>query len=271
MKINKKILIIRVIIAIIVVKIIMDREILYNTMATCWDVVGIPWHCKKEGEKTLCKVQQHTFSINPLDKWISRPLKMGKYWESWLHYYFNRYSNKNKVCLDIGANIGVHTVVLSDYFSQVHAFEPQKDVYNLLKQNVALNECENVMLYNVGLGEKEDKLKMQCYDDSVKTNIGAIGIAQGGDEGCEEVDIKTLDSYNITGVALIKIDVEGHEYQAFLGGMETVKTNRPVILFEEHNYKSSQVFEILETLNYEIRRLSLFNDFIAIPGSAPLE
>lgn len=84
------------------------------------------------------------------------------------------------------------------------------------------------------------------------------------EEGGEEVKIKTLDSFNIKEkIDLIKIDVEGFEYFALSGGIQTIKKNKPVILIEEHNYGNSKVFKLLMELGYKIRRITVFNDFIA--------
>ena len=85
------------------------------------------------------------------------------------------------------------------------------------------------------------------------------------EEGCETIRIKTLDSFNIKEKDRfrIKIDVEGFEYFALSGGIKTIKKNKPVILIEEHNYGNSKVFKLLMDLGYKIRRITIFNDFIA--------
>ena len=77
--------------------------------------------------------------------------------------------------------------------------------------------------------------------------------------------MKTLDSFNLENVGFIKIDIEGHELKALLGGLETLKKNRPVIVFEEHKLFSG-VFTLLKELGYTIRRISIRNDYIAIPA-----
>ena len=153
---------------------------------------------------------------------ISHVLRCGNYWESWMHYYFKKYSNKNKVCLDIGANIGCHSVILSNYFSKVYAFEPQKEVFKLLKKNITVNGCKNVVINNFGLSDKESTAKMKCFNENKSVNIGGIGITDD-ENGCETIKIKTLDSLNIQNIGFIKIDVEGHEYNAFIGGLSTIK------------------------------------------------
>ena len=102
---------------------------------------------------------------------------------------------------------------------------------------------------------------MQCYDKNKKKNMGGIGIVKNN--GCEKINVKNLDSYKFKDIGLIKIDVEGYELNVFKGGIKTLKKWKPIILFEEHNI-NSKVFKFLRSLNYEIRKLSIANDYIAI-------
>tara|TARA_B110000208_G_scaffold191711_2_gene259723 strand:- start:3347 stop:4123 length:777 start_codon:yes stop_codon:yes gene_type:complete len=237
-------------------------ELLYNSIHALFDFVGIPNKYRKINTLYLCKVKNHKYFVNPLDTIVSYPLKCGNYWESWMHNYFKKYSDKNKICLDIGANIGTHSIILSNYFLKVYSFEPQIDNYNILLKNIKINNCKNIISFNKGLSNKEANLKMKCFDKNKKNNIGAIGISKDIDKGCESIKTITLDSLNINNINFIKIDIEGHEYQAFLGGLKTLKKNKPTIIFEEHNYNSN-IFKLLNSLNYNIRKISISNDYIA--------
>lgn len=218
--------------------------------------------CKKyKGDLDICKVVNHKYIINTKDTIISASLKLGMYWEEFLHKYFKMYKNKKLNCLDIGANIGTHSIYLSSLFNNVYAFEPQRRIFKILKLNKKLNKCNNLKLFNNGLGEGEYTIKMQCYDKNKKKNMGGIGIVEKN--GCEKINVKKLDSYKFKDIGLIKIDVEGYELNVFKGGIKTLKKWKPIILFEEHNI-NSKVFKFLRSLNYEIRKLSIANDYIAI-------
>lgn len=238
------------------------RKIL-NGVETVSSFAALPNKYIIKDNEMMCILPNHIFYINPLDSIISYVLKCGNYWESWMHYYFKKFSDKNKVCLDIGANIGCHSVILSNYFSKVYAFEPQKDVFKLLKKNILVNDCQNVVINDFGLSDKESTAKMRCFDENKPVNIGSIGITDD-ENGCETIQIKTLDTLNIQDIGFIKIDIEGHEYNAFIGGLNTIKKNKPVIIFEEHN-KKSKVFNLIESLNYKIEKISYTNDYLALP------
>lgn len=167
-------------------------------------------------------------------------------------------------CLDIGANIGTHSVILSNLFKNVYSYEPQKDVYDILKLNIQINKCNNIILNNFGLGEIEKQITMQCFDKDQPNNIAAIAI-DDTNNGCEKVQIKTLDSLNLMNIKFIKIDIEGYEYNALLGGIKMIKENKPIIIFEQHDMYS-KIFKLIESLGYNIRRISYANDYLASPS-----
>jgi hypothetical protein len=96
-----------------------------------------------------------------------------------------KYLKDKKTFLDIGANIGNHSL----FFSKVlgmngYAFEPQKDVFDILEENIKLN-LERVKLFNLGLGIKNENNKSIEFTD--KNNCGSGKISDK--EGNIEIDI----------------------------------------------------------------------------------
>ncbi len=261
----KKIIFIIIIVLLIIV--IMNHEISFNLFYTVKEFIGFSNKCKVYNNKyQICTVKNHKYVINPLDSIVSFPLKRGNYWESFLHKYFNQYSNKEMNCLDIGANIGTHIVILGGLFKNVYAFEPQKDVFEILSLNIKENNLKNITAYNFGLGNIEKKANMWFIDKNKSNNFGRVGIIEDDEnkkEKGESINIKTLDSLNLKNIAFIKIDVEGYEYNALLGGIKTIKKYKPTIIFEQHD-SNSPLFKFLEELGYKIRRISILNDYIAI-------
>jgi hypothetical protein len=72
--------------------------------------------------------------------------------------------------------------------------------------------------------------------------------------GSEKVETRTLDSFNFKDVSLIKIDVEGSEYDVIEGAQDTIKNERPIILCEHHRDLCSvdKLFSIINKINYNI-------------------
>jgi FkbM family methyltransferase len=140
---------------------------------------------------------------------------------------------KNRTALDIGANIGNHALYFSNYFANVHAFEPNPRTFDLLSFNAKL--VDNVRCHKFGLSDKSGSANL-IQDDK---NVGASFI--GGNSGntgkkakATRIQLRRLDSVRnqIGDVALMKIDVEGMELDVLKGASALLKSSRPLIFFE---------------------------------------
>lgn len=173
--------------------------------------------------------------------------------------------------IDIGANLGSFTIPLAYYNPQYNfvCFEPQRMVYYQLCGNVAINNLKNVYPFNLALGSKPNILLVDTPDYAVEENIGAFSldeeVRKHDDYLCKTtgekqwVEVRTLDSANLTDVRLIKIDVEGMELDVLRGAVDTIKNNKyPPILFEAWQHKEwfqprrQELYEFLQGLGYEI-------------------
>ena len=154
-------------------------------------------------------------------------------------------SEQDMLVLDIGANIGCISQALEFSGYQVVAFEPQPEVFKLLRKNM-LGTC-----YNLGLGSKPEIAKMPKirYDD--KNNVGGMAIGTRGVLGTIDVEVRTLDSFNFQNVGLIKIDVEGYEEEVLRGAVETIARCKPILYIEDDRInKSARLHEFLTELGY---------------------
>lgn len=153
------------------------------------------------------------------------------------------------ILVEIGANIGAHTVGLSKKVKRLIAFEPQPQVFYNLCANIALNSIQNVDCYNVGLGAESGILYLPEIDHSKANNFGGISLLTSGEH---KVEIRTLDSYNID-TQFIKIDVEGMETPVLKGAINTINKNNPVMYIEnDRKEKSIELIEYLWNLNYKL-------------------
>jgi FkbM family methyltransferase len=154
---------------------------------------------------------------------------------------------KAKFVLDIGAHAGSHSVVYKSLNNslKIIAFEPQKEMFQLLQHNIMLNQLEDVEVFNLALGHKPglatlgnrihdiDRVFDVTYDPDVLTNLGGVGFGTGG----ESVQVTTIDDLNLDRCDFIKIDAEGAENLIILGGKRTIIKFKPTIFFEA-NFKS---------------------------------
>jgi FkbM family methyltransferase len=176
---------------------------------------------------------------------------------------------KNYLFIDIGANLGNHSIFFSKYFKNIIAFEPHKKLYNLLKFNTV--NIPNIRIFNFGLSNKNKKSLL--YTD--ESNFGGSTQIPFKKGKKSLVLFRKLDSLNLKKRAdLIKIDVEGHEKNVLEGASNYLKKYSPIILFESQSSSikngSTSVIKILKKFNYKKfysienykKRPSLLDNFI---------
>ncbi len=185
---------------------------------------------------------------------------------------------RDATVLDIGANIGVVSVVLARAAgpaARVLAFEPQRHLFNMLAGNLALNAADNVACRceAVGAAPGVASLPVLNYRDfasfgSVELNRAAQSDAfqQAQDGRFESVPMVSLDSLDLARVALIKIDVEGMEDQVLAGARATIARDRPVMYVEHLKSDKSALGHTLAGMGY--RLFDFYDNFVCIPTGA---
>lgn len=150
----------------------------------------------------------------------------------------NRHVGPDSVSIDVGANIGVHTLAMSRG-RKVYAFEPEPRIAAKLRANLALNKLSNVEVLETALSDKEGVLTLYSSDDKSNPNEGQASLIAGHFEGrTKEITVKVaaLDSLfgSLGRLDLLKIDTEGNDMKVLLGGEKTISRLRPAIIFEWH-------------------------------------
>ena len=149
------------------------------------------------------------------------------------------------ICVDLGAHIGLYTVLLSRQATQVIAFEPTTYTRNILKQTITLNECTNVLIREEAVADKS--IKRNFYDTGEKVS-NANSFAPIGNPIL--VQTISLDELNLK-IDFLKVDIEGAELFALKGAVNSLKFLKYMTL-EIHpsllNQLGQQVSEIFELL-----------------------
>ena len=186
--------------------------------------------------------------------------------------YFLPDKDKRRTCIDIGGNVGQMSIGFSKYFKEVHTFEPCPPFYDCLNKNLEEYGVTNTISYNTGLSDKPSSLYYKMKYDRCGTSRfmkeeeiekGHHLIKSNKNFEFKKLDVNTLDSYNFQDVDLIKIDVEGWEPYVLAGGLETIKTWRPVVVAEWHN-KIGILEEIFTPLDY-VLTYKRRSDFYYVP------
>ena len=163
------------------------------------------------------------------------------------------------VCIEVGANIGMHTVPIAQLCSrgEVICYEPQRPIYHVMCANVALNNCINVCTRRAAVGARAGRIEIQSSDYETPWNYGSFSISKGFDqEGdfagsvkSEMVDIVSLDEdlalEHLTQVNLLKIDAEGHEVDVIRGAEKLIARHRPDIFVEPGSAENVDVLRDL--------------------------
>ena len=138
--------------------------------------------------------------------------------------------------LDIGTNIGNHALYFAMFCpsERVIGFEPMTSWRARALENLSANHCsEKVTVYPVGLLDKTTQLTFNPYGTP------------------HVLECTTLDELlpDLTGVSFVKMDIEGSEPQALLGGRNFFRRNRPMIVAEVLD-SPNDLFRAAEEINY---------------------
>ena len=150
-----------------------------------------------------------------------------------------RWCKKFRGCIDIGSNVGLWTRELASRFEQVYCFDPNPIFIECFKKNITET---NVQLFQYGLSDKEHTAFMIEFNSTIMI------------KGPGNIKCRTLDSFNLNDIDLIKIDVDGFEVKVLQGAVDTINRNKAVINVEMKKYKRpktcNKIRKILHRLNY---------------------
>jgi len=142
------------------------------------------------------------------------------------------YLQEDDLFYDVGANIGVYTVLASKVKkARTICFEPLPNTYEKLLDNIQINRLDNVISKNIGLSFEPSKLYFTTTKDTMNS------VALESDKEKQEVDVDTLDNisqeYGIP--KMIKIDVEGYETNVLKGANSILKSDTLEVIILELN------------------------------------
>ncbi|MDH3584512.1 MAG: FkbM family methyltransferase, partial [Phycisphaerae bacterium] len=197
------------------------------------------------------------------DLYVGQSLdRYGEYSEGEVHLF--EYAIKpGMVVLDIGANIGAHTVVFARTVGaggMVLAFEPQRFLFQILCGNMALNRLANVRCHHAAVGREHGRITVPRLDYDAEENFG--GLSLGHSDSDESVEAVTIDGLGLPACDFMKVDVEGMEGDVLTGAEQTVRRFRPTLYVEnDRRDKSAQLIQQLMDLDYRLywHRPRMFN------------
>ena len=192
------------------------------------------------------------------ERFIGEIFKQGKYWDEDTIFKLWRYINPDKNILEIGGHCGTSSIIYARFIKpdkKLYVFEPQKNIYNILLHNIKQNNLEDKIIpYNLGVfcynglgkmnnidldGGGGEVSKRYNEENNLECNFGGIGLGNGG----EEVKLTTLDEMKLPDIGFIHCDAQGSENFIFSKAIDTIRTCRPVILYENKEFYGNYLYK----------------------------
>jgi len=204
---------------------------------------------------TKCKTDKYNVYVIDDDEFVGAQIRTtGKLWEEWISGEVKKYYKEGTDILDIGANIGTHTLLFSE-IGPVHSFEPL--YHAVVTQNVKSNSLKNpVKVYPYALSDEAQVRNMYLprrMPHGLKNYGGSsmhLNETAAHSSTPVPVECKTLDEVYNGVPSVIKMDVENHEPYVLRGAVNTIKTHKPAIIIEISNHETSEVPKILQSFGY---------------------
>lgn len=181
-------------------------------------------------------IEEGIISLNQKDVTVSGALALGAFEKREIET-FRKSLKENMVVVDIGANIGLYSVIAGHRVGpngKVFAYEPEEENFSILKKNIEINKRKNTTLLQTALSDKKESRFLYLAKD----NKGHHSFAKDS-SAITPIKITTdtldasLEGFGSPLVDIIKIDIEGAEPLAIKGMSKTISRNPNIIIFTE--------------------------------------
>jgi len=206
-----------------------------------------------------------------LTQFIQRQLYLfGSYEEEYCAFWIRRALQANTI-FDIGANIGLYSLLAAEAnpLASIHAFEPTPELIDRFKANLTLNRYLNVRVNAVAIGSHEGTARLRECRGSDGSNEGMNYVSEDSDQTSlgRLVPVLSLDQYcsshGVSTIDLMKIDIEGGEYDALVGASERLEAQAIRCLMIEFTdwaaqrsgHSTADLKVLLESFAYVLHRL----------------
>jgi FkbM family methyltransferase len=219
-------------------------------------------------EKKFVYKTKHGFLLDTdLNKIVDQRYYIGEFEADTLSF-FESLVQPNMVILDIGANIGIFSLVASKALKntgQIYAFEPADEPHERAGKNIHINNFNNISLIKKGISDKAGFIEFNICEDDAYNSIGDAPMDKIVKK--VKIDVTSIDEFckekNIMKVDLIKIDTEGAEFLAIQGGKKLLSSEDAPVIFSEFNtvaykgfdYKLNEFEDALKSLGYKVFEL----------------
>jgi FkbM family methyltransferase len=163
---------------------------------------------------------------------------------------------RRDVFVDVGAHVGKYAFYASKLVGDsgcIVAIEPHPANFENLKRGIEANELHNITAIRKACSNYKGKGFLREYEFSAKTEL--IGEPTRIQVGVDTLD-NILRGQGIKRTRMVKVDVNGCEYEVLLGAQRTLEMSRPGLIVEVSPESGTKVFEYLKKYGYRHSILS---------------
>jgi FkbM family methyltransferase len=195
----------------------------------------------------------------------------------WSRYYPADYESENYTFLqqqvktgmqiiDIGAHIGLFSACSSQLTGptgKIICFEPTPGTFDILKNTLKLNHCDNVTAVMAAVSDKEGSATFYVGETAGCNSNSLVKHKTGKEQTAYDVRMVTIDSIvseHSLSPGLIKIDAEGAELDVLKGGLKTFSDHQPILILGLHPAFIKQkgdsleaIWDLLDAASYKIK------------------
>ena len=187
-------------------------------------------------------------------------------WEPWITRTLVSAIRSGDIYVDVGANVGCIALEIAQHTgARIYAFEPQIRLARMIAISARMNDFNQVTVYSAAVGEKPGTVTLHVPSHSVHASLAALS------EKCNDLQVPmvSLDAMVEAGElpipTVIKVDVEGAEFQVLRGSQRILQKHSPILLVEA-NYNSGKFDYTRESVLHWITQQSDYTFFLAAPG-----
>ena len=211
---------------------------------------------QSDGFNCLARMRDGWMLYNKNDQYIGASIgKYGEFSQGEMAL-FEQLLTEGHCVVELGANIGAHTLGMSKRVGvsgRIYAYEPQRIVFQTLCANMAINSRTNVYCFEQAASNVKEVITLPDIDYSRQGNFGGVSIDQFSTGRPVNVVILDEELQDIPRLDLLKVDIEGMEYQALSGAKKLISKHRPVLYVENDRVeKSRALIELIQSMEYRL-------------------
>lgn len=241
----------------------------WSTILALWADYSRDWIWRGTPEK-IGMSKFHPYKMHlAINHWTDRSTYfLGRWYDLEAQLILRDLVKPGSTVVDVGANRGMFALAASHIVGpqgHIICFEPNPLRLNILRREIIENKIKNVTIRHSGLGDTRAKMTLTVPHKNPGCGTLAKGLFPVDASYVALVSIGVGDEELFGAIpSLIKIGVEGFEFQALLGLRKTIEQSRPIImhaakhgLLKANGHSMPDIADFLEPLNYNGFRLVL--------------